>query len=1172
MNAQPFVAPGPFRYSSRMTRHPLDKHAVRSFLCLNLAHIGECFNDQAFKIWLITIGPALYLAARGIDAASVPLHEMQALTTRISSFGNALFLVPYVIFSPFAGPLADRFSKRNTQIGLKFFELFVMSMGATAIMTESLVMGFVAVFLLALHSALLTPPKMGLLCELFDETKIAWANGIINMTYSVTALVSAVVGSAVFANKAVCPPWAAGAVFIGMVLMGLAAAFGVQHRPAAAPEVPVLANPYGMLWRTSLMMWRNARLRYATLGNIFFWVLAQIIFIFLIGFARGFAGPELESSSAVGLLLTCLTLGIGAGSVLAGYLSGGRIELGFVPLGALGMGLAALDLGLAEGGLWRAAMDFIVLGAAGGFFIVPLAAQLQDASPDDCRGRVLASESFVRNTIMFGSALTCMFLLTETAPREIFRWVGFVSIGVTVYIVALIPDWVLRLVVWVIAHTLYDIRIFGRDNLPDYGPALIVPNHVTWMDGPLLLAALNRNIRFVAHDSFFARPVLGRLLRLMRAIPVSTEASPWANLRSLKKAREFLDAGELVVVFAEGQLTRTGNLARFKQGVEYIVQHTAHPVIPAYIDRAWGSIFSFRGGRFFWKWPVRFPYPIRLSFGAPLGATTTAAQIRDAVSQLSSQAFDRRAREMRSLGRQLAAAAKSHWYAPCLSDASGKQLTAGRTLTGALLLARAWRTVCPNEARIGLFMPPSVGCALANFSLALCGRTSVNLNYTLSQEVLDEVTARAGLKTVITARSFLDKVVLKPKVKLIYLEDLVAIFTTVQKLATGILAYSLPAGWVCSWLAGGPPTGPDDVATIMFTSGSTNRPKGVLLTHANILSNVAGFLEVLSFDTNDSVAGVLPFFHVFGYTTALWAPMLAGGQAAFHPNPLDAAGVGELVRTRRLTILMAAPTFYLLYVRKCKPEDFASLRLAVAGAEKLRPELGEKFKQKFGLPLREGYGSTELSPVAAVNIPDAEVLPGLIHIGTKPGTIGQPLPGVHVRIAHPDTLEPLPFNQDGLLLVSGPNVMKGYLDDPQSTAEAMHGQWYVTGDIGRMDEDGFITITDRLSRFAKIGGEKVPLIKVEEAIQQAAGTDDRVVVVCAVPDEHKGERLIALYLKNGLVPSEITAAMRAQGVPNLFIPRPDDFHAVEQFPLLGSGKLDLKAAKQLALERAGKAS
>jgi len=408
----------------------------------------------------------------------------------------------------------------------------------------------------------------------------------------------------------------------------------------------------------------------------------------------------------------------------------------------------------------------------------------------------------------------------------------------------------------------------------------------------------------------------------------------------------------------------------------------------------------------------------------------------------------------------------------------------------------------------------------------------------------------------------LEKVKLTVPANPIYLEDLAANAGLGEKLAALAMAWFLPPKLLERTLAGKTAM-LDDLATVIFSSGSTGDPKGVMLTHWNIRSNVEQLGQTFAFNRSDKIVGILPFFHSFGFTATIAAPAALGCGVVFHPTPLDGRAIGELVRRYRCTFLLATPTFLQMYLRSCEAEDFGSLQYVVTGAEKLPERLAQAFEDKFGIRPLEGYGSTECSPAIAVNTHDFRAA-GFRQVGAKRGHIGHPLPAVAVRIVDPATREPVPLGTPGLLLVRGPNVMAGYLGRPDKTAEVLRDGWYVTGDVAVLDEDGFLTITDRLTRFSKIGGEMVPHIKVEEKLHELAGVTEQCFAVAGVPDEKKGERLVVLYTLSDV--QSVIEKLAGCDLPNLWKPRVDQFYRVPTLPVLGTGKLDLRQVKTLATD------
>ncbi len=726
-----------------------------------------------------------------------------------------------------------------------------------------------------------------------------------------------------------------------------------------------------------------------------------------------------------------------------------------------------------------------------------------------------------------------------------------------------IPYFIARVCLWLLTHTLYRVQARGLENLPHSGGALLVCNHVSFIDPFLVGAPMWRYIRFIMLRRFYEKPVIHWFAKRMGAIPIADEGAPRKIVESLREAHSRLRDGELVCIFAEGAITRTGNLLRFHRGLERIVRGTGAPIIPVHLDRMWGSIFSFDRGRFFTKLPRRIPYPVTVSFGPPLPPSATAFQARQGVMRLGAEAFSRRDSTQRPLPELFLDTARRNWRRFAMADSFGRNLNFGEALIGAMLFRRLILDRCGDEPMVGVLLPPMVPSALLNIGISMAGRVPVNLNYTASAEALDAAIERCRLETIFTSEKLLEKFSIQKRPGMVMIEDAARSFTKTDKVLFSGAARLLPGFFLRRWLLPRE-VGLDSLATVIFSSGSTGIPKGVMLSHRNIVSNIEGIQQAISVNRKDCLLGILPLFHSFGFTAGLWLPMLSGFGVVFHTNPLEARKIGEMCRKYRVTIMVSTPTFSWSYIRQCSREDFASLRIAVVGAERMKPELCRAFKEKFGLDVYEGYGCTELSPVVAVGRPDYSG-PDQTQVGHKPGTVGHPIPGVAVRVVNLDTFEDLGPDQEGLLLVKGPSVMMGYLGEPEITRQVLREDgWYVTGDIARLDEDGFITITDRQSRFSKIAGEMVPHIQVEDALHQALETTEPQVVVTSVPDEQKGEKLVVLHTELRVNLDEVLKRLRDSGLPRLWLPRKENFFQVEAIPFLATGKLDLKRVKETA--------
>ncbi|MFM8735745.1 MAG: AMP-binding protein [Pirellulales bacterium] len=507
-----------------------------------------------------------------------------------------------------------------------------------------------------------------------------------------------------------------------------------------------------------------------------------------------------------------------------------------------------------------------------------------------------------------------------------------------------------------------------------------------------------------------------------------------------------------------------------------------------------------------------------------------------------------------------------------MADSLGTRLSGRDLLVAVLVVKRVLdRVLAADEKTVGVMLPPTVGGALVNAALALSGRVAVNLNYTSTQAILDVCIARARLRHVISSPAFLARVKLDLGSRLLDAGGLKKQAGILDKALAFMQARVMPLGMLEAALGLGQ-IRPDDPLTIIFTSGSTGDPKGVVLTQENIGSNVRAIDHLLHLSPGDVALGVLPFFHSYGYTTTLWTPLTLDPAVVYHTDPRDAQVVGRLAREHHATILMATPTFLRIYTRRTPAEDFSTLESVFGAAEKLPKDVCDAFEQRFGVRPSEAYGATELSPLVAANVPASRHVPGR-PVDAREGTVGQPILGCRARITDREGHRELALGEEGLLWITGPNVMQGYLDRPDLTAKVVKDGWYSTGDIARLDADGFITITGRESRFSKIGGEMVPHLSVEEAINAELGAVDGelLAVVTAVPDRSKGERLVVFHLPTTHAPQDVVRRLAEHGLPNLWVPGADAFAEIPEMPMLGSGKLDLKRLADMAREKFGEA-
>jgi acyl-[acyl-carrier-protein]-phospholipid O-acyltransferase/long-chain-fatty-acid--[acyl-carrier-protein] ligase len=1153
------------------------------FWSLIVTQFQNAFNDNAIKFLVIYI----------IVAMNFPKDTRENLILVV----GALFALPFIFFSMVGGNLADRYSKRSVVIGTKLMEIFVMAVTILGLWLHNLPLECAAVFLISSQSALFGPSKYGLLPELVPERKLSWANGIIELG-TFLGSIAAVMAAGTLAERYHGREQLAGVILLGCTLLGLATSFGITHVPAADPAKKLQWNPIGDLGTQMKTILADRTLAWAVMGNSYLFFLAALLQFTIIIYGHDVLRVD---ETHISYLQAAVGIGIGIGSVAAGYLSGGKIEYGLIPLGALGMtmfgallyfnapsAMLAAWLGSAATHTGWAPFEHVssliarlvhlripdlwLLGFFGGFFAVPLNALIQHRPRPAQKGGVIAAANFWSFVGIFVAAAAYNIFSAHfhQSAAAIFLDGAILTAVMTGYSIYLLPDSLLRLVLFMVTHSIYRIRVEGRDNIPESGGALFVSNHMSLVDALLLLASTDRPIRFLMFKDIYDQPHIKPFAKMIRAIPISSQLRPRDMIHSLRQASEAIRSGEIVCIFAEGQITRIGQLLPFRRGMERIMKGVNAPIVPVNLDGVWGSIFSYERGRFLWKLPRKIPYPVTVSFGTPMPASATAFEVREAVQELQTEAYRHHKSRMNTLPRSLIRTAHHYPFRFAMGDKRRPRMNWGNALLSSIFLARRLRRVWAGQKMVGILLPPSVPGALVNFAASISGQIPVNLNYTASNETLASCAQQCNLETVITTKLLLEKLPLQVPGKQILLEEIAARPRLSEKLAA-LLLWFLPSRLLERALSSGKPQSLDDLATIIFSSGSTGEPKGVMLTHYNIVSNIDQMAQTFMLGKGDVLLGVLPFFHSFGFTVTLWLPAVLGVGVAYHPSPLDLTAVSELVRDYQVTFLLATPTFLQAYTRRCLPEDFGSLQFVVVGAEKLPEALALAFEDRFGIRPLEGYGCTECSPVVAVNTRDFRA-PGFRQVGSKRGRIGHPLPGVSVRIIDPDTHERREVGTPGLLLVRGPNVMLGYLGKPEKTAEVLQDGWYSTGDIAAEDEDGFLTITDRLSRFSKIGGEMVPHIKIEETLQELAESAEKIFAVTGVPDGKKGERLVVLHTLAPEALRPVLEKLSSSGLPNLWTPRASQFFQIEELPHLGSGKLDLRRIHEVALERSGEAA
>jgi acyl-[acyl-carrier-protein]-phospholipid O-acyltransferase/long-chain-fatty-acid--[acyl-carrier-protein] ligase len=1076
------------------------------------------FNDNVFKM-IVSVAAVVYTAGNA-EAGS-----------RYLALTGAVFVLPFLLFAGWAGQLADRYSKTRVLIITKSFEVLTMVFALFALQATSMPMLLGVLFLLAAQANFFSPAKYGILPELLPERDLSRANALLELTTFVAIVMGGGFGTLLFEHWK-HEQWKMSAFLIALAVIGSLCSLGIPRVLPSPSKERFHGNPFAEIISGCRILAQNRPMALTVAGISLFWFVGGLVQLALVVFVND---TLRGSESQIGLLVAALAIGIGAGSILAGRLSGDSIELGLVAPAGLAMGVSTCLLGTAT--TQSAALVWLSLvGFFGGLFIVPLNAFLQDEADNAQKGRILATNNFINMVgviIASGMLYACHDRLGWSAGG-IFIATGLFSIAVSLYILFghLLAQTV-RFGGQLLVHAAFRVEVHGQ--LPAKGGGVIVSNHVSYADALLIGSATPRLVRWISWKAIYDHKLLKPLFRLMRTVPIDL-TSPRSAAATLAFCRAEVAAGELTGIFPEGQITRDGELLAFKRGFERIAG--AAPIIPVRIDGMWGHPLSMKGGKLGGCWERWFRPRVTVTIGEPITGPITPETLRAKVMELAPTVHD-------TLGRRFVKAARARWGSLALADSFGKQLTFGQALTAAQLVRRWLDGHAPVQPMVGLLLPNSVGAALANIAVTMSGRTAVNLNFTAGPASMASAIEQCELKTILSSKLFVTRQKIVPMPGMVYLEDLLGGFTKSEKATAYLQARFAPR------LAKGQP---DDVTAIIFSSGSTGEPKGVELTHANLLSNMEAVGKVYPVGQSDVMLGILPFFHSFGFSYNLWFPLLHEFPVVLHPNPSDAKTIGELAEKYQATFLLSTPTFAATYARKCTKEQFATIRYVLVGAEKLRPAVAQQFEEKFGIRMHEGYGCTEMAPVVSVNAPGA----------FKAESVGRPLPGVSVRLVDPGTMKPVADGGEGMLLVHGPNRMRGYLNQPERTATVLRDGYYVTGDMARLDEEGFLFITGRLSRFSKIGGEMVPHLKVEECLQKLLG--DATCLVLGVPDAQRGERLVVLHTHPRLEAAAMVEHLNHAGLPALWIPKPHQFFQVDSIPTLGTGKTDLRKAAELAAE------
>ncbi|MEC9096399.1 MAG: MFS transporter, partial [Planctomycetota bacterium] len=1031
----------------------------KSFLSLCLTQLLTGINDNTFRWLVIGIGKQYVEYRSG--------HIWGLSQSSVLGLGLICFVTPYIVLATHAGYVSDRFSKRRVIVACKLAEVLIMAMGSLAIYMESPLFIFTALTLMGAQSAMFYPAKMGAIPEIVKSSKLSPANGYYNMMTVVGTLGGMFLGGyladyyggengnflALKAIEGSHPVLLISQVVVGIAIVGTIISLGIDPLQVANKKRKFPFNALKSMWNDLQILHSNRALFRIAIGIMFFWAVSAVAQNNIDQFVvEAGAGSETDRTP----FLVVVVLGICVGSVLAGVMSGDRVELGILPIAAFGiavstmllftvdstifdktrLGIAVKDIHEGESTVVRverspapsssafqsdlqlndqivevdhklissrdqfdnvvmgfqtanqdqlstATVDLLVRrqagGAAGledvrlklklepsseiqweyflaclllagvgfsaGLFEVPLTAFLQHRSPRENLGAILAATNlltFLGMLLMNGMFMGLRMETAEGVPffssRHIFFTLGLLTIPIAVYIVVLIPSVTIKFVVWTLSKTVYRVRLKGLQNLPETGGALLVPNHVTWIDGILLLLASERPIRMVVFSGNFQNKLINAFGRIFGVIMITPGRR--SVIKALDTAAKALDNGELVCIFPEGALTKSGQIQAFKPGMKKILDRCENevPVIPIYLDGLWGSVFSYSEGKYFWKLPRQIPYPVWVHFGKPVSKGAEVYEYRQAVSQLGAKAVNQRIQNESQMTCQFIRECKRN-RKPKISDSSGNSLTGSEVLLRSLILRKLLnRHVLEEEEQyVGVLIPQSVGGAVTNMALALDRRVAVHLNYTVSPEVINACCKQAGITTILGSRLAMKRFNFDAEdldAEVFYLEDLRKDGykpTLLDKLTSLFVTKFSSANSIIKSL-GLDEIKPDDILTVIFTSGSTGIPKGVMLTHANVASNVEAINQIAKLKPDDMVIGILPFFHSMGFTVTIWTPLCQSIGVAYHPNPLEAKKVGEITEKSQGTVMVATPTFLRSYLRRVTPEQFKSLDIVITGA------------------------------------------------------------------------------------------------------------------------------------------------------------------------------------------------------------------------------------------------
>lgn len=1097
---------------------------------------------------------------------------------------NALILLPFILLFLPSGFISDKYPK-NQVMKAAAWAAVGLTLGVTACYYQGwFIAAFAMTFLLAVQSAFYSPAKYGFIKLLVGKERLGEGNGAVQATTIIAILLGTFAYSILFEARydplvhhdeaailgAIAP---LGWVLVANSLVQLFFAYRIPQLEQRATDRHFDWPGYltGSSFKGSLRpaVSRPVIMR-SIVGLTMFWSISQVMLATFPAFAKETLGET--NTVMIQGTLAASGIGIMLGSLVAGRWSRHHIETGLIPIGAAGitLGLCMIPQLGSQG---AHVLNFLFIGTMGGFFIVPLNALIQFHAGDREMGQVLAANNLIQNIGMLSFlVLTVALSSTGASAVLILSLLIVVAFFGSLYTVYTLPYSLVRFLLVYLISRRYKVRVQGMRNLTETNGVLLLGNHISWLDWGLVQIASPRPIHFVMAKNIYQLWYLNWFFRIGKVVPIGRGASAQQALEAVAK---LLDEGEVVCLFPEGTISRTGHLATFRKGFERAAALTRKDcvIVPFYIGGMWGSQFSRASAKLRGARNAGTSRDIIVAFGTPLPISTDAEMLKHRVFDLSIEAWSEFSKSLPGIPQAWIRASRKLGSDMAIRDAFGRSLSGSRALAGGMVLSRRLRRLNPRQ-NVGLLFPTSMHGMLANMAALMAGKTVVNLNFTADGESLCAAVMLAELDRVFTSREVIKRLgergvdlqALLQRVEVHYLEDISAGIGRAERRAALVAVKLLPAMVLeplcCRRTEG------SEIAAILFTSGSEGRPRGVMLSHRNIMANIKQASDVLNMEEHDVLMAQLPLFHAFGLTVGQFLPLVEGLPVICHPDPTDALGVAKAVARYHATVLCATSTFLRLYIKhpKVHPLMLDPLRVVIAGAEKLSADVRDAFKLKFHKDVMEGYGTTETAPVASVNLPDQlDTDYWSVQQGNKAGSVGMPLPGTSFRVVDPDSGQERAVGEAGRIMIGGPQVMVGYLKDHDGTAQVIQQaggvRWYVTGDKGFMDEDGFLHIVDRYSRFAVIAGESVSLGNVEHAVRRALAEPTLDVAAVSVPDARKGERIV-LLCGSQRDPDELLAVLRHSRMNPLWIP--SVIVPVSDVPKLGSGKIDFGRARERA--------